>query len=97
MKGGEDGGREREGEREGGKERDMYYYYILILYMYITCWPCFLLTTLDFSESDLLPSIIFSTSAGANCVVTIMTSTVDIHSYTFSISHIQYLILSNDL
>ena len=77
------------GERERERERDD-------LYMYITCWPHSLLTTLDLSESDLLPSIIFSISADAYCIVTIMTSTVDIHSYTSSISFIQYLILSND-
>ena len=81
--------RERE-ERERERERDD-------LYMYITCWPRSLLTTLDFSESDrILPSIIFSTTVGTYCVVTIMTSTVDIHSYTSSISLIQSLILSND-
>ena len=82
--------REREREREIERERD-------VLYMYITCWPRSLLTTLDFSKSDILPSIIFSTSAGTYCIVTIMTSTVDIHSYTSSISLIQSLILSNDL
>ena len=86
---------EEEREREREWREDMYT--VLYMYMYITCWPCFLLTTLDFLKSNLLPNIIFSTSAGAFCAVTIMTSTVGIHSYTSSMSLIQCLILSNDL
>ena len=53
-----------EGGREREREKTCTINYTL-LYMYITCWPRSLLTTLDFSKSDLLPSIIISTSAGA--------------------------------